>query len=124
MSEAKKLGHPYRIAVDFDGVINSYVSGWTGPADLPDLPVPGAIKWLEKMAECFEVIIFTTRAQDPDAAASIRDWLLRHGYGGPELLVTNVKVAALVYLDDRAIRFEGVFPSKDEIHRARPWRIA
>lgn len=123
MSEAKQPGEPHRIAVDFDGVLNSYVSGWTGATSLPDPPIPGAIEWLEEMARSFEVIIFTTRGQYPEAKAAIREWLAKHGYRGPDLRVTNKKPAALVYLDDRALRFEGVFPSKEEIHRARPWRV-
>lgn len=121
-AEGRKAGDPYRIAVDFDGVVNSYVSGWTGPTDLPDPPVSGAIEWLEEMAKSFEVVIFTTRGQYPEAIMAIRNWLAEHGYCGPLLAVTHKKPAALVYLDDRAIRFEGVFPTKEEIHRARPWR--
>jgi hypothetical protein len=33
------------------------------------------------------------------------------------------KPAALIYLDDRAVRFEGPghWPTVDDIHRARPW---
>jgi hypothetical protein len=33
------------------------------------------------------------------------------------------KPPALVYLDDRAMRFEGpgTWPSVEEIHKARPW---
>jgi hypothetical protein len=123
MSESKKEGEPCRIAVDFDGVINSYVSRWTGATDLPDPPVPGAIEWLAEMVRSFEVIIFTTRGQYPEAEAAIHAWLQKHGYCGCLPEVTNKKPAALVYLDDRAIRFEGAFPSKEEIHRARPWRV-
>jgi len=33
-----------------------------------------------------------------------------------------VKPAALIYLDDRAVRFDGEnFPEKSEIHALRPW---
>lgn len=31
------------------------------------------------------------------------------------------KPPTLVYLDDRAIRFEGTFPTAQDIHNARPW---
>lgn len=31
------------------------------------------------------------------------------------------KLAALVYIDDRAFRFEGILPTGEEIHRMRPW---
>jgi hypothetical protein len=40
-----------------------------------------------------------------------------------EIKFTKAKPPCLIYLDDRAVRFEGpgTFPSRDEIHRLRPW---
>jgi hypothetical protein len=38
-----------------------------------------------------------------------------------KLRFPRMKPAALIYIDDRAWRFEGTFPTSDEIHRARPW---
>jgi hypothetical protein len=47
--------------------------------------------------------------------------LLWRGLG--EIKVTAKKPPALIYLDDRAVRFTGPgsFPSPEDIHRARPW---
>lgn len=39
------------IAVDFDGVLHSYISGWKGARNIPDPPTPGAIRWLSIMLE-------------------------------------------------------------------------
>lgn len=40
-----------------------------------------------------------------------------------EIKVTAKKPPCLIYLDDRAVRFEGpgTFPTKAQIHAARPW---
>lgn len=118
MSEKK-----YTIAVDFDGVIHSYTSPWTCPEEINDPPTEGAIEWLNEMEKKFEVVIFTTRAKDPAGHDAVRDWLREHGYrppNGPE--VTATKPAALIYLDDRAVRFDGTnFPTAEDVHRLRPW---
>lgn len=118
----------YTIAVDFDGVIHSYTSGWnddwaSDPIAKLDPPVEGAIDWLMEMVRDFEVVIFTTRGADHVGANAVMDWLGHHGYRGPALEVTAHKPPALVYLDDRAIRFEGpgTFPTRQQIHDARPW---
>lgn len=110
----------YTIAVDFDGVIHSYSSPWVDHHVIPDPPVPGAIEWLNAILDKFDVVIFTTRGKTAEGAAAVGRWLIEHG--GPEgLTVTAVKPPALVYIDDRAWRFEGTFPTADEVHRSRPW---
>lgn len=114
----------YTICVDFDGVIHSYASGWLGADVLPDPPNAGAIEWLRSMLSKFDVTILTTRGQYPEGREAVTRWLIAHGLRPEEaqrILVTNEKCAALVYIDDRAIRFEGKFPTADEIHQARPW---
>lgn len=40
-----------RIVFDFDGVINSYKSGWTGVDVIPDEPVKGIKKVLDNLKE-------------------------------------------------------------------------
>ena len=39
------IGPPI-LAIDFDGVLHSYSSGWKGSRNIPDPPVDGAIEWL------------------------------------------------------------------------------
>lgn len=112
----------YSIAVDFDGVIHSYTSPWVDPQTIPDPPVPGAIDWLNEMNQRFRVIIFTTRGKTAEGRDAVEDFLRDHGYAGT-VEVTAEKPPALIYLDDRAVRFDGEhFPTADEIHRAYiPW---
>lgn len=128
----------YSIAVDFDGVLHSYLSPWVSAGVIPDPPVPGAIEWLTDIEKKFEVIVFTTRGKTREGRDAVRRWLWENGYSGknsrssiqPEtwsdltIVVTAEKPPALIYLDDRAVRFEGSFPTADEIHGARPWRAA
>lgn len=113
----------YTIAPDFDGVIHSYTSPWTTPDVIPDPPVEGAIDWLHEMVETYNVVILSTRGQYFDSQKNVMEYLRNHGYKGPDLLVTDKKVPALIYPDDRGWRFEGpgTFPTVEQITAARPW---
>lgn len=111
----------YTIAVDFDGVIHRYDSPWVDAVTIPDPPVPGAIEWLNRIADDFDIVIFTTRGKTQEGRNAVGAYLRTHGC---ELSypITAEKPPALVYLDDRAMRFDGThFPSADEIHAAHPW---
>ena len=118
----KPKGDRYRICVDFDGVLHSYTTPWIAPETIPDPPVPGAVEWLNRMAADFDIVIFTTRAATRVGREAVLRWLNWHGCIVTGVTVTNRKQPALVYIDDRAWRFTGNnFPTKSEIHAARPW---
>ncbi|MGW5408995.1 hypothetical protein [Streptomyces spiralis] len=99
------------IAVDFDGVIHAYSRGWHD-GSIYDPPIPGALDGLRTLMDQDAVFIHTTRD-----VSQVASWLLAHGFSvrvghdGPfwnergRLLVTNQKMAATAYLDDRAVRF-------------------
>ncbi|WP_165985708.1 hypothetical protein [Streptomyces sp. YIM 98790] len=102
------------IAVDFDGVIHTYSRGYDD-GSIYDPPVPGAVEALRELMTRHAVFVFTSR--DPSAAA---EWLGGLGFetvvDAPgsrrrfwnrrgTLLVTQRKLAAMAYVDDRAIRF-------------------
>ena len=114
----------WSVAVDFDGVLHSYTSGWQGADVIPDPPVPGAIEWLAGLVEHFDVVILTTRVGYAGGRAAMTAWLLGHGLP-PEKhdrLYWHAKPKALVYVDDRAYRFTGNnWPTQHEIHKLRPW---
>ena len=110
------------IAVDFDGVLHSYVRKWTG--DVPeDPPVPGAQDFIDELLGLgYGVIIFSHRAHTKAGEQGIRQWLKDHDF--PPLRVTDMKPAAEVYVDDRAFRFEGDFKKVIkfiESPAAEPW---
>lgn len=83
----------YTVAVDCDGVIHSYSSGWQGADLLPDPPVPGAIDWLNEIIEKFDVVIHTTRGDQPGGNAAVLAYLREHGYVGPDLVVRRSRGA-------------------------------
>lgn len=119
---SKPAGERYTVAVDFDGVLHSYTSPWVNAETIPDPPVPGALEWLAEISKDFNVVIFTTRGKTPEGQRAVRHWLHENGWdAGMNATVTADKPPALVYLDDRAWRFIGYFPTANEIHEARPW---
>lgn len=112
------------IAVDFDGVIHSYLSPWTSPECISDPPVPGALSFLQEAVARFDVVIFSVRAQHETGVRAIAWWLVHHGLPQDvvaQLRITHEKPKAIVYLDDRAWRFTGQFPSLDQLDAAVPW---
>lgn len=127
------------ICVDFDGVIHSYASGWKGVDVIPDTPVPGAIEWLEKhlpvpesiccMAPVYEgpiAQIYSSRSKSWLGRRAMKRWLVEHGlhlsYISEGILKFPVKKpAAFLTIDDRAICFDGNFPSDQEIINFKPW---
>jgi hypothetical protein len=100
------------IAIDFDGVIHAYSKGWYNGTAY-DKPVPGALEAIDELMKTYAVAIFTTRD-----VYQVGDWFVDHGRNNVtmvwtppfwndrgRILITNVKPAALAYVDDRAIRF-------------------
>lgn len=113
------------LSVDFDGVLHCYSSGWKDDvADIPDLPVEGAIEWLRAAAERYVVCIFSARSYSPDGRSAMKAWLHRYGLDEETMKRLNFpesKPPAWLTIDDRAFRFAGRFPSFDEIDDFRPW---
>jgi len=117
------------ICVDFDGVLNSYKSGWgKGVDDLPDPPVEGAIDWLEGLVAegCFNVCIYSSRSKEKAGIDAMRLWLLNNGLLDgtlDEIEFPTQKPPAYLTIDDRAWRFDGpgTFPTAADIDAFQPW---
>lgn len=119
------------LCLDFDGVLHSYTSGWKGANVIPDPPVEGAIAFMLGALRHFDVTIFSSRSNQPGGLAAMARWLKEHGGqawhetpDGPGLedvrFVTE-KPAAMVTIDDRALTFDGTWPSIDTLKGFRPW---
>lgn len=124
------------LSLDFDGVLCDTRSPWAGAHVIPDPPVSGAIEFLRTKLQDpdrWSIVIFSCRNWDHDAPPgqedrgilAMRDWLLEHGVPAAELARIDfplTKPIAEVYLDDRAARFEGVFPPDAVLEDLRrPW---
>jgi hypothetical protein len=104
---AKNKDDTETVSLDFDGVIHSYESGWTGPKP-EDPPVEGAVEFVKKLINAdFEVVLHSTRANTKEGKQGIENWLEQHDF--PNLEVHVDKPHAEVYVDDRAFRFKGNF---------------
>lgn len=115
----------WTVAVDVDGVIHSYSSGWQGAEVLPDPPVPGVIEWLEEITGEYDVAICSTRAETQAGCDAIRQYLIDNGLSPAAMdrvFIDSGKPRALLYVDDRGWRFTGEnFPSVEQIRHALPW---
>lgn len=110
------------LALDFDGVIHSYISGWKGPATIPDDPTPGALEFCEAAVTIFDVCIVSTRCTYPIGPRAICEWLDRFGFPSDvRVSPDGRKEPAVVTLDDRALMFNGDFPSMELLRTFTPW---
>lgn len=109
------------LCLDFDGVLNSYTSGWTGLESIPDPPVPGAIEFLHKTVEHFEVYIVSSRTKLLSGRVAVAHWLTKWGAPVAHVKVAEHKPPALITIDDRSWTFTGVFPTIEELLDFRPW---
>lgn len=103
----------YRIGLDFDGVLHSYTSGFTGETPI-DLPVPGAFKFAGDLhTHGYDVFIFTARLAGSNYSVfherKIRDWLEFYEFPIVNVPITGEKLHADLYIDDRGYRFTGDF---------------
>lgn len=118
----KKAKHGMTIAVDFDGVLNSYKTsvGLDKQYLLPDPPIEGALEWINEIVQHFNVVVSTCRAHFPKGKEAVEQWLEKHGF--PALPVTGEKPIAHAYIDDRAIPFDNTgYPSVSFIKSFKPW---
>jgi hypothetical protein len=122
------------LSVDFDGVIHSYSSGWQGADVVPDPPVPGAIKWLARATDQWDVQIYSSRSSQVGGIDAMRTWLFNfsiHEFGDVDSALKFVamlsfptkKPSAFLTIDDRAVCFDGDWSKLDpsELLGFKPW---
>lgn len=94
------------ICFDFDGVIHSYTSGWQGNNVAEDPPVPGIIEVMQKVEQWgFRIYICSSRCLTSTGLETVQNYCDK--YGVPYYDITPYKPAAKIYVDDRAICFDG-----------------
>jgi hypothetical protein len=130
------------LCVDFDGVIHSYSSGWKGHDVVTDPPTPGALRWLWKATEWFDVQVYSSRSKEPGGVEAMFLWMTKwsneefgeqHPMGCPTggsidmdaypITFARQKPAAFLTIDDRAICFEGDWDDLDaaDLLNFKPW---
>lgn len=94
------------VVFDFDGVIHSYTSGWKGQYVIPDPPVPGIKEAIDDIRSAgYEVVVVSTRCASVQGNGAVRAWLLDNEIEVDAVMMK--KPPAIVYIDDRAICFDG-----------------
>jgi hypothetical protein len=94
-----------RVVFDFDGVIHSYSSEYKGPAIIPDAPVDGIKEAIVEIHKEFKVAVTSTRCSTREGKEAIAKYLEAHGIPFDE--ISSVKLPAVAYVDDRALKFDG-----------------
>ena len=93
------------ICLDFDGVLHSYRSGWCGAEIIPDPPIHGTKDAVARLRQQYRIAIHSARCHSEAGRKAVEAWLERHNIEVDE--VCEHKPPALVYVDDRAVRFHG-----------------
>lgn len=121
------------LCLDFDGVIHSYTRGWHGADVITDPPVPGAMRFLWDATEHFTVAIYSSRSHQPGGKRAMQMWLrfyFREHWAADrttcddklaEIEWPTEKPPAFVTIDDRAITFDGTWPTIETLKAFKPW---
>ena len=86
------------IMIDLDGVLDNYT---VYTKEIPSMRV-GAKEFVEELSKNYELILFTTRSSKQAV-----EWLQANKIDKYFKDVTNVKKPAYIYIDDRALKFNG-----------------
>ena len=126
MAESQRDMFVYNICIDFDGVLHSYTSPWAGADRVLDPPVDGAIEWLRELiaAEKFRPMIYSSRSDQEGGVKAMKLWLMDNGLTLEELEqleFPTTKPSPFLTIDDRAVCFEGEFPSLQAMSDFKPW---
>lgn len=94
------------VCFDFDGVIHSYKSGWNGCDVIPDPPVEGIKEVIDDLKdEGYTIVIQSTRCIEYAGRVAIAEYCKKHGIYYD--LISATKPPAVVYVDDRGLKFDG-----------------
>ncbi len=99
MSEKRTLRQT--VCIDFDGVLNKYAGFHE---DELYHPRPFVEDFLCKIDDYYDIVILTSRDVN-----KVKSWFYQYGLEKIPVKITNEKVPAIAYIDDRAIQFKGNF---------------
>lgn len=93
------------VVFDFDGVIHSYKSPWQGADVIPDAPVFGIREAIADIRKLYNVVVVSSRCIVPEGMKAVKDYLAKNRIEVDAVMAE--KPPAVVYVDDRAICFDG-----------------
>ena len=96
--KGNELIHKKTIAIDLDGVLDNYTKYTDAIPPMRD----GAEDFIIKLSKNYNLILFTTRS-----SKLATKWLIDNKIDKYFIDVTNTKPLACLYIDDRAINFNG-----------------
>jgi hypothetical protein len=115
-----EMNYKKTLLFDFDGVINSYTSGWKGIDVIPDEPVTGIKELISELREEYIIKIYSTRCLEEKGIKAIEEYLDKHNIVVDG--ITRTKEKAYLTIDDRAITFRGDCKTLvDEIKNFKVW---
>lgn len=141
MLDSHKSGKPI-VAIDFDGVIHSYPNGWQGADVIDGELMPGTVPFLMALiANGYQIAIYSSRSHMLEGWMAMQSWLLDelHSYHHREnegewndydmwqmaVKIFNeidwpvTKPPAYITIDDRCWKFEGRWPTLEELKNFR-----
>lgn len=99
------------VCIDFDGVIHNNYDGF-GDGTIYGNLIDGAKDAIQDLSKKYNIIIFTAKAKQDRPLVNgktgtelVWEWLEMHGLDEHISEVTAEKPRALVYIDDKALRF-------------------
>lgn len=111
------------LVMDFDGVIHSYTTKWSGVENCPDPPVPGAMDFLRRAREHFSINVLSTRSHQDGGIPAMLKYFDKWAPDLTENIIfpKNYKPPAHCTIDDRAFQFNGTFPDLEVLLSFKPW---
>lgn len=109
------LDETYQIGIDFDGVLHRCSQGFHD-GTIYDPPIEGAKLALETLSKKYVIIVFSAKARTDRPKVNgktgvelIWEWLRHYEMAEYVKDVTSEKPRAVFYIDDKAVRFNGVW---------------
>lgn len=111
------------LAIDFDGVIAETTDQSNNNEVMFRAPVKGAADFIRRrLAMNDRVYVYSVRADTYTGVRTIENYLMNISGLSPThvgaLIITSRKPLADVYIDDRAWRFEGAWPTQTQLEKA------
>lgn len=100
------------LAIDFDGVVHNFDKGYYDGTCYGD-PIPGSLEAIKKLSKKYKIIIYTAKAKPSRPLVNgktgielVKEWLEKYGVLECVEEVTAEKPRAILYIDDKAYRFD------------------